>query len=461
MTHRNLGSLAVLALMFLFFAAAGCSGTVEKQQVELRSSVVDRPQETGEAADELAVQPNEQESKITIKTVSNAQPVPKKSSWPNWMGPKHDGISVEKSWSTDWPAGGLPIEWSRPIGIGFSSVSIKADRLFTMGHVNGEEFVYALNDETGEPIWSHSYECELVDNLHEGGPGSTPTIHGENVYTLGREGQLFCFRASDGEIVWSKELQEDLGVVMPEWGFTSSAYILGDHLILEAGRVVAYNKNTGEKIWQTGQHSAGYGSAISFKQGDKTLLATFDCEGLRIIQAADGTEVDFVGWDSPFETNSTTPIVHDGLIYISSGYGKGCGLFRLENNRLENIYSNRRMRNHFNNSILLNGHVYGFDGNSNLGRVVQLTCMNFKTGEVAWKQRGMGCGSLMIADGKLLILSEDGTLIVANATPDGFQELARSRFLDGRCWTVPVLLNGKVYGRNADGDLTCARLPKG
>lgn len=117
------------------------------------------------------------------------------------------------------------------------------------------------------------------------------------------------------------------------------------------------------------------------------------------------------------------------------------------------------MRNHFNNSILVGDYLYGCDGNSNLGRVVRLTCMNFKTGETSWLKRGPGCGSLIAADGKLLILNDDGTLVLAEATSKRFQELARSKFLEGRCWTVPVLLNGRIYGRNAAGNLVCVRLP--
>lgn len=392
--------------------------------------------------------------------VDEVTPAKEISGWPNWMGPDHSGVSTQTGWSEDWPAEGLPQLWERRIGVGFSSMSIVDDRLFTMGHVDGVEFVWALDAKTGDEFWSHTYPSPLVDNLHEGGPGATPTVDGEFVYTLGKGGQLFCLHAATGKVEWSKDLQDDLEVPLAEWGFNSSPYILGDQLILEGGRVVSYSKASGEKNWQTAQHSAGYGSATSFQWNGETLIATLDCDGLRIVQATDGVEVDFYDWESPFGTNSTTPIVHDGLIYISSGYNVGCGLFRLDDNRrLVRLYSNRDMRNHFNNSILLDGYLYGFDGNSNLGRVVQLTCMNFSTGAVAWNQRGLGCGSLMIADGKLLMLSEDGQLVLARATPEKYEELARSDFLEGRCWTVPVLLDGRVYGRNATGRLVCVELP--
>ena len=385
---------------------------------------------------------------------------PTSKGWPNWMGPDHTGISRETGWSEQWPETGLREAWALQIGIGFSSVSIVDGRLFTMGHIDGTEYVYALKAETGDEIWSHSYPSPLVDNLHEGGPGATPTVDGDFVYTLGKAGQLYCFHAADGKIEWSKELQDDMDVPMPEWGFNGSPYILGDQLILEAGRVVSYSKLSGDKNWETERHSAGYGSAISFDWKGDTLIATLDCDGLRVVQAADGNQLDFYEWESPFRTNSTTPIVQDGLIYISSGYNVGCGLFRLDDNRrLVRIYSNSEMRNHFNNSILFDGHLYGFDGNSNLGRVVQLTCMNFTTGEVAWKSRGLGCGSLMIVSGKLLLLSDDGQLVLARATPDKYEEISRSDFLEGRCWTVPVLLDGRVYGRNAAGRLACVELP--
>ncbi len=378
--------------------------------------------------------------------------------WPNWLGPKHDGISEETGWSVEWPEAGLPVVWEKEIGIGFSSVSIVDEKLFTMGHVDGEEFVYCLNATTGEVVWSYKYPCQLLPHLHEGGPCSTPTVDGEFVYTLGKEGQLFCFNKKTGEVVWKQELQTDLGVTTPEWAFSSSAYILGDQLLLEAGRVVSYNKLTGAKNWQTELHQAGYGSVAPFEVDGETLLATLDCDGLRITDAKDGTELAFTAWDSPFRTNSTTPIVVGNKIYVSSGYNKGCGLFEYHAGELREIYTSRNMRNHFNNSILHNGFLYGMDGNSNLGRVVQLTCMNFETGEVMWQHAGYGCGSLMIANGHLLILSDKGELAVAKASPKEFKEIANSPCLTGRCWTIPVLLDGKIYARNAAGTLKCVNL---
>jgi outer membrane protein assembly factor BamB len=384
-----------------------------------------------------------------------------KKSWPNWMGPNHDGVSLETDWNAKWPKDNLPTLWTRQIGIGFSSVSIAQGRLFTMGHVDGDEIVWCLDARSGNVLWTHRYPSELNDNLHEGGPGSTPTIDGDRVFTLGKEGQLFCLNAESGAVLWEKRLQDDLQVQLPEWGFASSPVIAGDQVILEGGRLVSYDKTSGKKNWQSARHEAGYSSAAVFSLGtNESFAASLDCDGLRITKLANGDQVAFYPWPSPFRTNATTPIVHRNRIFISTAYDIGCGLFEFNGQKLKLITSNKQMRNHFNNSILWEGFLYGFDGNSNLGRVVQLTCMNFETGEVAWKQRGFGCGSLIIADGKLLILGEGGDLVLANATPTAYEELTRTSFLSGRCWTVPVLFDKRIYGRNAAGKLICVDVSK-
>jgi len=380
--------------------------------------------------------------------------------WPNWMGPNHDGISTETGWSTRWPDAGLSVKWKQKLGTGFSSFSVVDELAYSMGHTDGQETVWCLDALTGGEVWKHSYAALLNPNLYEGGPGSTPTVHANLVFTLSVDGRLIGFERKTGQIVWEVDLQKELDVGMHEWGFNASPYILGDQLLLECGRVVSFDWKTGRKLWQSDKHRAGYGSVRPFEHDHEMLLASLDCEGLRNSRASDGSEVAFSAWPSPFGTNSTTPIVVKDRIFVSTGYNVGSVMFRLTDDGLKQQYAHRDMRNHFNNSILFEGHLYGFDGNSNLGRVVRLTCMDFETGEVKWKHTGLGCGSLIIANGHLLILSDRGELILAKASPEKFQEVARSRFLEGRCWTAPVLVNGRIYGRNARGNAVCCELPK-
>ncbi|MDA1179813.1 MAG: PQQ-binding-like beta-propeller repeat protein, partial [Planctomycetota bacterium] len=313
---RNL-SIAFIALMS--WLAIGCS------PVSLARPGADESHVS-------AAQPAEADA--NPDPVRGPAPAPRPS-WPNWLGPDHDGVSHETGWQTTWPETGLPIRWTAEVGIGFSSVSIANGSLYTMGHRDGNEIVHCLDTDTGTPRWVQTYPGILVDNLHEGGPGATPTIEGEFVYTVGREGQLHCWDSTTGKPIWSRRLQEDLGVLMPEWGFSSSPYILQNQLILEAGCVVSYDKRTGEIHWKTEPHAAGYGSVCAFTYNSRTCLATLDCDGLRVLNASDGTQVAFTAWESRFGTNSTTPIVEGDKVFVSTGYDIGCGLLRLSTDGLE------------------------------------------------------------------------------------------------------------------------------
>ena len=380
--------------------------------------------------------------------------------WPMWRGAKADLISREKGWEFQWPEAGPRKLWTANVGIGFSSFSVADGRLYTMGHKAGNEIVHCFDAETGKPLWTHSYPCVLVDNLHEGGPSATPTVDGNRVYTVSKEGQLFCLTADRGEVVWLVELQKLLGVPMPDWGFSSSPLVLGDMLVLEAGRTVALNKLSGELIWQTQKYRPGYGSPTAFEHNGELLIATLNNDALLIVRAASGELVDSTPWESSFATVANTPIVTGDKVYISSGYNQGCALYELSDGKLKQLYKNKEMRNQMNNSVLAEGFLYGFDGNSHVPRTVALVCMEHGTGEVRWKELGLGCGSLMLADGKLIILSDQGELVIAEATSEAFRPISKAKVLDGRCWTVPVLAGGRIYCRNAAGDVVALDVRK-
>lgn len=379
--------------------------------------------------------------------------------WPRWRGPNLDGISREQGWKHQWDAP-PPELWKTSLGTGFSSLAIQSGKLYTMGHVGEDDFVYCFDADTGATIWKYSYPCKLVDNLHEGGPAATPTVDGPLVYTLSKEGHLFALGADSGEVDWKRELQQDLELSMPAWGFSSSPLVWRDLLIIEAGRIAAYNKNTGDLVWKTEAHAPGYGSAVSFRHGDDDLIASLNNEVLLVVRAADGAEVAKTEWKTDYATSANTPIVAGDTIFISTGYNTGCALFRLGAGKLEQVYAHKEMRNHMNNCVLWQGFLYGFDGNAHQSRNVTVTCMDQASGEVKWKERGLGCGSLMMADGKLILLSDSGELVIAEASPEAWRPLSRAQILAGKCWTVPVLAGGRIYARNADGDLVCVDLRK-
>jgi outer membrane protein assembly factor BamB len=375
--------------------------------------------------------------------------------WPEFRGPLRDGISRETGWSTEWPADGPKQVWKGNVGIGFSSVSVVDNRLFTMGHKDGIDTVYCLNANTGEEIWKHSYPCAIVDNLHEGGPAVTPTIDGNRVYTVSKEGHLFCLDLQSGGVLWQLELQKAYEAKMPEWGFSGSPLVIGEKLIVDAGPLVAMNKEDGKPIWKTQTYRPGYGSPVRFERDGVTLIAHLNNDALIIVKADDGAIVASSPFETQYVTTGTSPVLDGNTIFISSGYNRGCILFELAGSELKPIYENKKMRNHMATSVAWEEHLYGIDGNSHDRRNCSVVCLENASGEQKWKERGLGCGSLMISDGKLIVFSDEGELVVAPISTEKFEPLAKAKVLDGRCWTSPVLAKGKIYCRNAAGDLVC------
>ncbi len=369
--------------------------------------------------------------------------------WPNWRGPNYNGISAETGWSIDWPESGPKILWKASVGTGFSSVAVSDGRLYTMGNIDNEDIIYCIDAEKGTVLWRHAYSEPIKANMYEGGPNATPTVSGGKVYTLSKSGKVFCLDVQKGKVVWSKDLHGDFGVEIPEWGLAGSPFVTENMVILNASTFgLALNKMDGNLVWKTGDGPAGYATAVPFNNGGQNCVAMFGTEEVAGINAATGLELWRFPWKTSYGVNAGDPIVSGDKVFISSGYNKGCALLEIEDSNVTEVWRNKNMRNHFNSSVLWEGFVYGFDES-------QLKCLDFDSGEVMWSQKGLGKGSLMIADGKLVVLSEKGKLIIAQTSAKGFEQLASAQILKGKCWTVPVLSNGRIYARNAKGDLVC------
>jgi outer membrane protein assembly factor BamB len=364
--------------------------------------------------------------------------------WPGWRGPDRSGISTETNWSPENP---VPL-WQATVGQGYSSFAVSQGRLYTMGNINDVDHVFCFNAATGQELWRHSYPCSARDPNGYHGTRATPTLDGNRLFTLSREGHLFCLNAATGAPLWSKHLQKDLRGRAPKWGFAGSPLVEGNLLLVETGAargsMVALDKTTGQEVWRNGSDAASYSSPIAFSWAGDRVVATFSAQALVARRVADGQELWRFPWRTSFDVNAATPVVHDSKIFISSGYNKGGALVDFSGRQPKALWENRNMRNHMNSSVLHQGHLYGFDEND-------LKCIDFATGREVWTERRYGKGSLMLADGKLILFNDSGRLAIAHATPEGYQEISGTQVLGGRnTFVAPVLSHGRIYCRAGD-----------
>ena len=373
--------------------------------------------------------------------------------WPNWRGPNHNGISDEKGWAEAWLKEEPKVLWEKSVGVGFSSFAVVGDRAYTMGNKDGSDIVWCLDADTGEEIWQKSYPCPKDPAGGYSGPRATPAVDGKRVFTISHNGQVFCLDADSGEVIWNKNISKELNADIPKWGLSGSLLTVGKLLILNLGTAgVAMDKGTGNIAWKSGSGMAGYATPVPFESGNQTYAAIFGEKTLEIVNPAIGKNICRYPWKTDCDVNAADPIISGDKIFISSDYDHGCALLQFNGENLKLLWQNKEMRNHFNSCVLWEGHLYGFD---NAG----FKCVDFATGTVKWSQRGFGRqSSLVIADGKMIIMEERGTLVVAEASPAGYKELTRKKALSGVCWTVPVLADGRIYCRNSEGEVVCLKV---
>jgi outer membrane protein assembly factor BamB len=368
--------------------------------------------------------------------------------WYRWRGPDLNGISKETGWNAQWPAEGPKQLWKASVGTGFASFSVSQGRVYTMGNSNNTDSVFCLDARTGKVVWQHSYPCPLAPNNFEGGPCATPTVADGRVYTFSRKANLLCLDAVKGNVIWAKNLNQELGLEIPNWGCAGSVLIEGKLLVLNMGSAgVALDPLSGKVAWVSGKTPGAYTTPLPLNIGADRCLAILSRQALIFVKPEDGKQIFSYPWKTSYDVNAADPIVDGDKVFVSSGYNHGGALLKVSGPP-QKVWENKNMRNHFNSCVLWQGYLYGPDDSG-------LRCLAFDTGDLKWTYGGFGKGSLMVADGKLVALSEKGELIIAEPTPAEFKPISRAKVLTGKCWTTPVLSNGHIYCRNAVGDVVC------
>lgn len=373
------------------------------------------------------------------------------SDWPQHRGPNRDGRSSETGLSRSWPESGPEVLWRVPLGDGYSGLAVVDNRVLTMFGAAGREYAGAFDAASGRELWRFEMGGNLR-NREGGGPRATPTVAGDLVFVIGARSKLYALEVSTGKKRWGRDLAKELGSRVPEWGTSTSPLVEGPWLVVDvAGKkgygVVAFGRETGEIAWHAGSHRPAYSSPISLTLAGVRQFVLFTAEGVRGISAADGELLWSSPWTTDWDVNAATPVfVPRSGIFISSGYDKGATLLQVvreeDRFRVYEVWRNRLMKNQFSSSILVGGYLYGFDMDT-------LKCLDALTGEQMWRARGgFAKGSLLYADGQLIVLGGKGQLGLVEATPEGFRSSSRFKILEGRTWTPPSLSSGVLYARD-------------
>ena len=405
---------------------------------------------------------------LTIAAATAATP-----EWTQFRGPARDGKCAETGLFDNWPADGPKLLWKiEGLGKGYSTVSFSEGKLFTTGDVerDGEntQCVLAYDPKTQERLWTAP-----IGPPHASGPRGTPTVDGELLYAIGTSGDIICAETATGKVVWRRDFARDFGgKMMSMWKFTESPLIDGEKVVCTPGgedaTIVALNKKTGETIWKCavpelgdrGKDGAAYGSIVVSEACGVRQYVQLVGRGAVGVAADDGRFL----WGYNKIANGTAIIpnaqVRGDHVFVTTAYGTGAALLKLSPDgdgvNAEEVYflGAREFENHHGGVVLVGDHIYGGSG-GNRGAPV---CINFLTGEIAWRGDAVAKGSaaVLYADGHMLFRYDSGPIALIEATPEGLKIKAQfePEIGDGPAWPHPVIYDGKLYLRHNDL-LTC------
>lgn len=384
--------------------------------------------------------------------------------WPEFRGPQRDSRLSGVRIQTDWEKTPPKQLWKHRIGPGWSSFSVVGDRLFTQEQRGDDELVicYDVNHD-GREIWSHANETRFTELVAGPGPRGTPTFHKGRIFALGANGRLNCLDAATGKLIWDKDIVQDSGAKIPMWGFSSSPLVVDGLVTVFAGgpeskSVLAYREDSGDLAWAAGDGTLSYCSTQLNKINGVDQLLMITDVGMYALQPKTGE----ILWQHSWPSEGIARVVQPALIGTNDlliGTGMGIGTRRIniklaaDKWETTESWTSRAFKPYYNDYVVLNDHLYGFDGNIFL-------CADVNDGKVKWKTRGYGNGQvlLLVDQALLLILTEQGEVVLLEAKPEKGPEIGRFKAIEGKTWNHPVVAHGKLFVRNAE-EVACFELP--
>ena len=408
----------------------------------------------------------------TKQTASTTAPATEtRAEWPGFRGPRRDGIVRGVKIKTDWTAAPPVQLWKRSIGPGWSSFAVSGDVFYTQDQRGENEEVVCYNLSTGQPVWSHRDNARFFESNAGAGPRATPTLSGGRVYTFGATGILNALDAGTGAVVWTHNVSTDTGTQVPFWGFASSPLVIGDEVVVAAsGQLVAYDAATGNKRWVGPAGGGSYSSPQLVTLGGVTQVLLMSSNSATSVSPADGKQL----WSHAWSVNTIVQpaVTSDGDVLITSQENGARRLAVAHNGASWSVserWTSNGLKPYFNDFVIHKGYAFGFDGRIlscidlrdgqrkwKGGRYGNdagiLTCIDLKTGERKWKGGRYGKGQILLLEnsGLLLILSEQGQVVLVAADPSEHRELASFPALEGKTWNHPVLVGDTLLVRNSE-----------
>ncbi len=390
--------------------------------------------------------------------------------WPQILGPTRNGVYVGNDLAGAWPKEGPPVVWQKPIGRGFGGPAVASGKVILFHRLDDKETVECLDAKTGKQLWTFGYPTNYRDEFNfDDGPRAVPAIAAGRVYTFGAEGVLHCLDFVTGKKIWSVDTKTEFKAGKGYFGMACSPLVEGNAVLLNIGGangagIVAFDKATGKPLWKATDDEASYSSPVAATINGRRHVFVFTRAGLVAIEPQAG-KVEFqFPWRAKYATsvNAATPLIVDDLLFLSASYETGAVLLRVKEGRVEKIWSgDDLLSNQYATSVYRDGFLYGFDGRADPGfqPPPSLRCVELKTGKVGWSKTGLGAGTVILAGGDLLVLSDNGQLIRVAAQPDEYKETGRAQLFPAGMRAFPALAEGFLYARSKD-KLFCVDLRK-
>lgn len=376
--------------------------------------------------------------------------------WHQWGGPQGNFVVESGKLAEQWPESGPPVVWQRDLGDGYSAIAVDDGMLFTTYRHDDDEVVVALDAHDGKTQWEHTYEAPIGDGYEKRfgvGPHATPLVIGDNVYTLGFTAKLHCLNKKTGKVVWSKDTVSEFGVKAPVFGASSSPIAHKGNLLIVLGGensgMASLSLATGEVNWKRHTFENMYSSPIIINVGGQEQVALLTSDAVVGINPDNGDLLWQQEHLNQWKTNIPTPVfAKDNTLYVSSGGDAGARMFKLSRDgsqtTIEEVWKSRKMQVSQGNAIRVNSMVFGSAGD----QAAFLGAADAKTGKVVWRERGYAKATMIHADGKLIILDEDGVLALARPKADQVEILAKFQLFKDRAWSAPTLVGKKLYVRD-------------